>query len=148
MSYRLCCLLAAACLLASRQHNLYVLLCVQCWTPDDGQGNCPKHVELYSKNKFEKLAHLVCFIIKIYHDARSSECQIPHYVFITKPLERTTHISPVSRPATIEESRILNDYEQQSVFSVVVLCPRSSWRHWQLVYTIIERDCPLVCVMF
>jgi len=26
-------------------------------TPDDGQGNCPKHVEFYSKNKFEKLVH-------------------------------------------------------------------------------------------
>jgi len=23
-------------------------------TPDDGQRNCPKHVEFYSKNKFEK----------------------------------------------------------------------------------------------
>jgi len=29
----------------------------------DGQRNCPKHVELYSKNKFEKLVHLVGFII-------------------------------------------------------------------------------------
>ena len=34
-------------------------------TPDDGQRNCPKHVEFYSKNKFEKLVHLVGFIIKI-----------------------------------------------------------------------------------
>jgi hypothetical protein len=52
------------------------LLCVQCWTPDDGQRNCPKHVEFYSKNKFEELVHLVGFIIRIYHDAQSSECQI------------------------------------------------------------------------
>jgi len=57
--------------------NLYVLLCVQWKTPDDGQGNCPKHAEFYSKNKFEKLVHLVAFIIRIYHDARSPECQIP-----------------------------------------------------------------------
>jgi len=28
---------------------------VQWKTPDDGQRNCPKHVEFYSKNKFEKL---------------------------------------------------------------------------------------------
>jgi hypothetical protein len=28
-----------------------------------------------SKNKFENLVHLVGFIIRIYHDARSSECQ-------------------------------------------------------------------------
>ena len=34
-------------------------------TPDDGQRNCPKHVEFYSKNKFEKLVHLVGFIIRI-----------------------------------------------------------------------------------
>ena len=73
----------ADCLLASSQHNLYdiyLLLRVQCWTPDDGQRNCPKHVEFYSrvlfKNEFEKLVHLVGFIIRIYHDARSSECQI------------------------------------------------------------------------
>jgi len=25
----------------------------------DGQRNCPKHVEFYSKNKFEKLVHLL-----------------------------------------------------------------------------------------
>jgi len=33
-------------------------------TPDDGQRNRPKHVEFYSKNKFEKLGHLVGFIIR------------------------------------------------------------------------------------
>ena len=58
MSYRF-----AACKLSE---NLYVLLCVQRKTPDDGQRNCPKHVEFYSKNKFEKLVHLVRFIIRIY----------------------------------------------------------------------------------
>ena len=45
-------------------------------SPDGGQRNCPKHVEFYPKNKFEKLAHLVGFIIRIYHDAQSPECQI------------------------------------------------------------------------
>jgi len=35
------------------------LLCVQLKTPDDRQRNCPKHVEFYSKKKFEKLVHLV-----------------------------------------------------------------------------------------
>ena len=33
-------------------------------TLDDGQRNCPKHVEFHSKNKFEKLVHLVGFIIR------------------------------------------------------------------------------------
>ena len=41
------------------------LLRVQWKTPDDGHRNCPKHVEFYSKNKFEKLVHLVGFIIRI-----------------------------------------------------------------------------------
>jgi len=45
-------------------------------TPDDGRKNCPKHAEFYSKNKFEKLVHLVDFIIRIYHDALSPERQI------------------------------------------------------------------------
>ena len=40
------------------------LLCVQWKTPDDEQRNCPKHVEFYSKNKFDKLVHLVGFIIR------------------------------------------------------------------------------------
>jgi len=40
---------------------------------------CPKHVECYSKNKFEKLVHLVGFIIRIYHDAWSLERQILLY---------------------------------------------------------------------
>jgi hypothetical protein len=41
------------------------LLCVQCRTPDDGQRNCPKHVEFHSKMKtFEKLVHLLGFITR------------------------------------------------------------------------------------
>jgi len=47
-------------------YDIYLLLCVECWTPDDGQRNCLKHVEFYSKNKFEKLMHLVGFSIRIY----------------------------------------------------------------------------------
>ena len=44
-------------------------------TPDNGQRNFLKHVEFYSKNKFEKLVHLVGFIIRIYPAARSPERQ-------------------------------------------------------------------------
>jgi predicted RNA-binding protein YlqC (UPF0109 family) len=39
------------------------LLSVQGLTPDDGQRNCPKHVVSF-QNKFEKLVHLVGFIIR------------------------------------------------------------------------------------
>ena len=34
-------------------------------TPHDGQRNWPKHVEFYSKNDFEKSAHLVGFIVRM-----------------------------------------------------------------------------------
>jgi len=50
-----------------------IAVCTVKKLPDDGQKNCPKHVKFYSKNKFEKLVHLVGFIIRIYHDARSPE---------------------------------------------------------------------------
>jgi len=52
------------------------LLSVQWKAPDDGQRNSLKHVEVYFRNKFEKLVHLVGLIIRIYHDARSHERQI------------------------------------------------------------------------
>ena len=57
------------------------LLCVQCKAPDDRQRNCPKYVEFYSKNKFEKFVHLVGFIIRIYHDARLPERRSKRNVF-------------------------------------------------------------------
>ena len=43
-----------------------LLLCVQWKTPDDGQRNCSKHVEFYSKNKFKESVHLVGFIIRTF----------------------------------------------------------------------------------
>jgi len=42
----------------------YIVALCQWKTPDDEQRNCPKHVEVYSKNKFEKLVHLVGFIMR------------------------------------------------------------------------------------
>jgi len=53
-----------------------IAVCQQWKTPDDGQRNCPKLVEFYSKNKFEKLVHLGLFIIRMYHDVRSPDRQI------------------------------------------------------------------------
>ena len=56
--------------------------CVQ-WKTDDGQKNCPQHVAFYSKNKFEKIVHLVGFIIRIYQDARLSERQISYVLYVS-----------------------------------------------------------------
>jgi hypothetical protein len=53
--------------LANSHHNLYdinLLLCVQYENPGDEQRNSPKHAEFYSKNKFEKLVHIVGFITR------------------------------------------------------------------------------------
>ena len=63
----------------SGQNCKIPLLCVRWKTSDDGQRNCPKHVEFYFKNKFEKLVHLVGFIIRNVYDARSPERLIPCY---------------------------------------------------------------------
>jgi len=46
------------------QGTTHALLCVQCYTPDDGQTDYPKHVEFCSKSKFEKLVHLHWFYYK------------------------------------------------------------------------------------
>ena len=75
-------------LLAScQQTNMtYTIAVCTVKTSDDGQRNCPNHVEFYSKNKFEKLVNLVGFIIRIYNDARSPERQIRNY----KNLSRCT----------------------------------------------------------
>ena len=65
------------------------LVCVQRKTPYDGQRNRPKHVEFYSKNKFEKLVHLVGFIVRIYHDAPSPERQNRIIVYLHRRLGGT-----------------------------------------------------------
>jgi len=44
------------------------LMCVQWKTPDDGKRNSPKHIDFYSKIEFEKLVHLVCFIVRAQRD--------------------------------------------------------------------------------
>ena len=56
-------ILLASCQQDFMTHTIAVLTMK---TPDDGQRNCLKHVEFYSKNKFEKLVHLVGFIIRTY----------------------------------------------------------------------------------
>jgi len=65
-------------LLASCQQTFMTYIIAVCTvkTSDDGRRNCPKHVEFYSKYKFEKLVHLVGFVIRIYHDAWSPERQM------------------------------------------------------------------------
>jgi len=76
MSYRF-----ADSLLLAKLYDIHHCCVYSVKTPDDGQRNCPKHVEFYSKNKFEKLVHRIGFIIRIYHNARSPERHILHVSF-------------------------------------------------------------------
>jgi hypothetical protein len=61
--------------LSAKLYDLYHYCVYNEETPYDGQRNCPKHVEFHSKNKFEKLVHLVGLLSKSYHYARSHERQ-------------------------------------------------------------------------
>ena len=66
-----------------RSFSLYIQQCYMSYRFVDslraGSGRFrPDHVELYSKNEFEQLVHLVGFIIRIFHDAWSPERQIRH----------------------------------------------------------------------
>jgi len=45
-------------------------------TPVEEQKNCPKYVKFYSKNKFEKLVHLVGFIIRPFSSLNSPICYL------------------------------------------------------------------------
>ena len=53
------------------------------WWTEELSETC---IEFYSKNIFEKLVHLVGFIIRIYHDARLPERQIKQVTFVCKYL--------------------------------------------------------------
>jgi len=50
---------------------------------------------VYYKNKFEKLAHLVGFIIRIYHDARSAERHNQGYLYRANVELRSTALTAV-----------------------------------------------------
>jgi len=61
---------------ASSQHNLYdiyLLLCIQYWTPDDGQKTCPKHVEFYTKMNLRNSASLGFYCSSIFRPIISQE---------------------------------------------------------------------------
>jgi hypothetical protein len=93
MSYRLCWLLATRCtnfshlfwnriLHASDRFSVHhqesstvhTVLDPWWWT-EELSGTC----RVLIQNKTEKLVHLVGFILRIYHDARSSECQMREF---------------------------------------------------------------------
>jgi len=62
MSRRFADSLLASCLQTCMTYTIAVSTVKK--TPDDGQRNCPKHADFHSENKFEKLVHLVGFIVR------------------------------------------------------------------------------------
>jgi hypothetical protein len=52
------------------------LLCVQWKTPDDGQRNCPKHVDFHFKNKFEKNSAFNWFYYKKFITMHDAPCTV------------------------------------------------------------------------
>jgi len=72
-----------SCSQAVNKHVWHIPLpCVQWKTADDVERICPKHVEFYSKNKFEKLVHLFGVIIRIFQDSRSPERETVRSLFM------------------------------------------------------------------
>ena len=69
------------------------LLCVKWKTPGDVQSNCPKHVEFYSKNKFEKLVHLIGFVISIilFYSLLFNTISVSTKVFLLSPVCTVYH---------------------------------------------------------
>jgi len=86
--------------LSANLFDIYLLLCVQWKTPDDGQKTCPKHVEFYSENTFEKLLHLVVFIIRNFSRLSFHEVMTGFSLwFSPEPDDSNTHgVSEVSGP--------------------------------------------------
>jgi len=72
------------------------LLCVQWKSSDDGQRNCPKHVDLYFKNEFEKLVHLVALVIIIINimDWTLWSVPSPELQLLAPTLLRSSNCSP------------------------------------------------------
>ena len=75
-------------------NDIYLMLCVQSWTPDDGRKDRPKHVEWYSITL--KIVDLVDFTIEIYHNARSHErhiCDLSYHMKYYFPRPYIYHMS-------------------------------------------------------
>ena len=73
-------------------YDIYLLLCMQYKTPDNGQKICPKRIEFYSKNKFEKLVYFIGFILRILnHHAICHSSMIRCSQFINKSHSQYMH---------------------------------------------------------
>jgi len=68
--------------LSANMYEIYYSCCVQLKTPDDGQRNCSKHIEFYTKNKFEKLVPLVGFITSTSRSTYPMERTLCYHLYL------------------------------------------------------------------
>jgi len=86
---------------------------IKLWkTPDNGQRNSPKHAEFYSKNKFEKLVHLVGFIIRIYVTVHTS------MVYVTQVGSASSNLI------------LLASYQQTCMTYTIAVCTVKNYWWW------------------
>jgi hypothetical protein len=76
-------------------------------TPDNGQRNCPKHVEFRFQNKFEKLVQLVGFIIR-----RKWHLSVMKYKEVFT--DKGTDVSEKPAASTLLDSKPLRNASYQS----------------------------------
>ena len=89
------------------------LQCVQWRTPDDGQRNWPKHVEFHSENKFEKLMHLVGFIVRN-HSNFASHTRMPQYWnVVLHTIHPQISFNPYPTAFPYGNGMVLHFYQQQ-----------------------------------
>jgi len=75
----------ASCQQTCMAYTIAVCAVKNCWWWTE---ELSKTCKVSSKNKFEKLVHLVGFIIRIFHDTRSPERQITRYSLFLSPNSR------------------------------------------------------------
>ena len=97
-------------------------------SPYDGQRNCPKHVEFYSKNKFKKLVHLVGFIIRIHIDSLCFHRTVPNLRLFFYIIYRTTNIIKWS------QNRTRNEY-----IPTLIRTFYTSWMRFQYTHSVSKK---------
>jgi len=123
------------------------LRCVQWKTPDNRQRNCLKHVEFYSKNKFEKLVHLVGFVIRTFYcrnwtgKSRDLTChwkhrggeEVQNHLYLNSTQDRGGHSTPLTGHfPTGRQTR-------QTFYKRLARPQGRCWRVYQSILTIVVR---------
>ena len=69
-----------ACMQSTNLYDIYLMLCVQSWTPDDGRKDRPKHVEWYSINSINCTSSCFYYRNMPYHSIIVHSAKILHTI--------------------------------------------------------------------